>query len=120
MQSLRAKKFFPIHIFQIECLIKNYTIRADRLRSLKGVNIGYATVMENYVQEKCVRLNPLSSPICGCHRTFANIRDTFIHTAAHTRLTRLERCTLQIVDSYLHFNNSSLPLSRRLYVLRVR
>lgn len=47
-----------------------------------------------------------TEPIYERHRAFANIRGTFIYTAAHTCLTR--RAGLQIVDSYLHFNNSSL------------
>lgn len=55
------------------------------------------------------------SPFANGDRAFANIRCTFIYTAARACLTG--RGGLQIVVSYLHFNNSSLlpRHSRSLY-----
>jgi len=81
------------------------------LRRLKGVNIG------GYDGELCVRkirsIKSSVEPICGCHRTLAYIRDTFIHTAAHTRLTRLD--ALQIVDSHIY-----ILITRLFHFLAVR
>lgn len=98
-------------MYDKEAITRNYDVYKPRLRRLKGVNIG------GYDGELCVRkihsIKFSVEPICGCHRTLAYIRDTFIHTAAHTRLTRLD--ALQIVDSHIY-----ILITRLFHFLAVR
>lgn len=105
------EKSAPLKWCDKEAITRNYDAYKPRLRRRKGVNIG------GYDGELCVRkirsIKSSVEPICGCHRTLAYVRDTFIHTAAHTRLTRLD--ALQIVDSHIY-----ILITRLFHFLAVR
>lgn len=95
VQSSMAKKFFSTVVFQIVRLIKNYTTRADRLRSLKGVNIG------GYDGELCARkMRSIKSSVEPHLRVSSYFREysrhVYSHSSAHalnaTREMRVTDC----------------------------
>lgn len=105
-------------LYNKEAITRNYDACKPRLRRLKGVNIGGCD------GELCVRKirsikSSIERPFAGVivlSRTFAT--RLFPHSSAHA--LNASRCVTDCRFSYLHFNNSSLPLSRRPYVLRLR
>lgn len=106
-----SEKLTLLKLCDKEAITRNYDAYEPRLWRLKGEH--WRLWRGNYAWEKSVRLSFLSSPFAGVIVLSRNIRDTFIHTAVHTRLTRLD--ALQIVDSHIY-----ILITRLFHFLAVR